>query len=89
MSLVPLKSAVSLELVLDDPLACHNVGTRWSRYEILGVILEKGTVFFLHCGAPVAVGKRATESLRHCWERSDVVGGRHLEPLLARVAIVC
>jgi hypothetical protein len=41
MSLVPLKSAISPELVLEDPLACHDVGTRRAWYQIPTSVQQK------------------------------------------------
>jgi hypothetical protein len=41
--LVPLQCPVGIELVFEDPFACHHVGMRWSRHEIPSVILQKGS----------------------------------------------
>jgi hypothetical protein len=52
---VPLQCPICMELVLEDPLARHHVGTRWSRHEIPSVVLQKGSMLFLHGGAPTRV----------------------------------
>ena len=62
---IPLKRAVCLKLMLEDPFSRNNIGPRRTRKKILGEVLEKGSVFFLHGGPPVGVGKTTTDGLRH------------------------
>jgi hypothetical protein len=36
--LIPLKRAIGVELMLEYPFACHNIGVRWPRNEIPSVV---------------------------------------------------
>ena len=75
--LVPLKGAIELKLVLENPLASDDVGLRRSRHEVPSVILQESTVFFFHSRSPIGVSESATKGLGHCREGGGVVGGRH------------
>ena len=54
------KRAISTILVLKDPLACDDIGTRRSRYEALGAIGHERLVFFGHRRPPIWVGQGGT-----------------------------
>jgi len=78
--------------VLEDPLPRDNIGPRRTRQEILGVVLQESTVFFLHSGSPIGVSKSAMDGLWHWRERHGVVDGGHLVAALgtgAHRVLVC
>jgi hypothetical protein len=59
-SLVPVKRATLLELVLEDPLAGDDIGPRRSRNQVSRVVRQQGLVL-LHSVALVGVRERATD----------------------------
>jgi hypothetical protein len=63
--LVALQRTVCVELVFEDPLAHDNVGMSWARNQLPSLVLEKGSMFFLHSSSPIEIGKGATEGLRN------------------------
>jgi hypothetical protein len=65
--------AVSIILVLEDPLAGDDVGMRRSRNKTPGAIVHKRLVFFGHRRVPVSIGERSTGV---AWQRRSLVGGR-------------
>ena len=70
--------AVSIILVLEDPLAGDDVGTRRSRNKTPGAIVHKRLVFFGHRRAPISIGERGTGV---AWQRRSQVGGRDGEAI--------
>jgi hypothetical protein len=72
-SLVPVKRAIRLELVLEDPLVDDNIGTRRPRNQVPHVVRQQGLVL-LHSVTLVGVHERATDRGQHhrqCWGSGD------------------
>lgn len=53
--LAPLKSAVGIALVLEDPLASDDMSAPWPRNETPGAVPQQGVVLLLHRRAPGVV----------------------------------
>ena len=70
--------AVSVILVLEDPLAGDDVDARRSRNETPGAIVHEHLVFFSHGRAPICIGECGT-----CvaWQRRSQAGGRRGEAI--------
>jgi len=75
--LVPLHCPVCIELVLEDPFARHHVGMRWSRHEIPSMVLQKGSMLFLHGDAPTWVSEATTVGLGHRGELRSMEQSRN------------
>jgi hypothetical protein len=60
MSLVLIKRAIHLELVLEDPLADDGIGPRRPRNQVPRIVRQQGLVL-LHSATPVGVHERATD----------------------------
>jgi hypothetical protein len=58
--LVAIKGPVSTELVREDPLVGDNVGALRSGNQLLGPIVDQGSIFVLHCLTLMGIGKRST-----------------------------
>ena len=54
------EGAISMILVLEDPLAGDNISPRWSRYEAPGAIIHERLVLFMHRSPPIGVGQGGT-----------------------------
>ena len=65
--------AVSMILVLEDPLVGDDVGMRRSKDKTPGAIVHKRLVFFSHGRAPIHIGERGA---RVAWQRRRQAGGR-------------
>ena len=63
--LVPLKRAISLQLVLEDPLAGDDISPRGARNEVPSVVLQERPMFFFHSSPPIGVSKGDAEGLRN------------------------
>jgi hypothetical protein len=59
-SLVPVKRAIRLELVLEDPLACDDIGPKRSRNQVSRVVRQQGLIL-LHSVTLVGVCECATD----------------------------
>jgi len=70
--------AVSIILVLEDPLAGDDVGTRRSRNKTPGAIVHERLVFFGHGRAPIRIGERGARVAR---QRRSQTGGRRGEAI--------
>jgi hypothetical protein len=46
--------------VLEELLVSHQIGPRWSQFQIFGDVRENGLVLLLHSVAPVGMGECAT-----------------------------
>lgn len=46
--LIPFKRTIGVELMLEYPLACHNIGVRWPRNEIPGVVSNQSCILLFH-----------------------------------------
>jgi len=55
---VTSQRAVSIILMLEDPLATDDIGMRWSRYETPGAIVHEHLVFFSHSCVPIWMSER-------------------------------
>ena len=53
--LVPCEGTVGVELVPEDPFACNNIHTRWTRYQSPSVILNQSVKLVKHCVVPVRI----------------------------------
>jgi hypothetical protein len=80
--LVPLECPVCIELVLENPFARHHVGMMWSRHEIPSVVLQKGSMLFLHGGAPTRVSETTTVGLGHRGELCSMEQSRNAKAAL-------
>jgi hypothetical protein len=69
-SLISIKRAIRLELVLEDPLADDNIGPRKPRNQVPCAIRQQGLVL-LHSVMPVGVRDRATN---RGWDRRQCRG---------------
>ena len=58
-SFVTSKRAIRVILMLENPLAGDNVGTRRPWYESPSAIVNKCLVFIHHCGPPIWISKGA------------------------------
>jgi hypothetical protein len=56
MSLVPFQGAVKVELMLEDPFICDDVGANRTRDKISSVIGDQSIIFFLYGTTPRWVG---------------------------------
>jgi hypothetical protein len=68
--LIPLKRTIDVELMLEYPLACHNIGMRWPRNEIPGVVSNQSCILLFHSSVPVGIGQGsaiAARNWRQCW----------------------
>jgi hypothetical protein len=68
-SLVPVKRAIRLELVLEVLLAGDDIGPRKPRKQVPRVVRQQGLILLLHSTTPVGVPEHATEGgrdRRHC-----------------------
>jgi hypothetical protein len=54
-----------MEFVLENLLAYHHIGMRWSRHEIPSVVLQESSMLFLHGGVPTRVSEATTVGLGH------------------------
>jgi len=79
---VALQSSVSIELVLENPLASDEVGSRGVRHKIPGVVLQQGIMFFHHSSSPIGIGRSTTIGLRDGVKRSSVVQCWYLKDTL-------
>ena len=70
--LMASQRAVSTILVLKDPLAGDDVGTRRARNETPGAIVNERLVFFSHRRAPIRIGERGAGV---AWQRRRQAGG--------------
>jgi hypothetical protein len=59
-SLVPVKRAIRLELVLEDPLVGDDIGPKRPRNQVPRAVRQQGHVL-LHSATPVGVHERATD----------------------------
>jgi hypothetical protein len=59
-SLVPVKKAIHLELVLEDPLAGDDIGPKRPRNQVPHAVRQQGLIL-LHSTTPVGVSERATD----------------------------
>jgi hypothetical protein len=59
-SLVPIKRAIRLELVLEDTLASDDISPRRPRNQVPRVVRQQGLVL-LHGATPVGIHERATD----------------------------
>jgi hypothetical protein len=60
MSFVPVKRAIRLEFVLEDPLIGDDIGPRRPRNQVPHAVRQQGLVL-LHSATPVGVHERATD----------------------------
>ena len=60
-------------IVLEDPLAGDDVGSRRSRNETPGAIVHERLIFFSHRRTPIRIGERGA---RVAWQRRSQTGGR-------------
>jgi hypothetical protein len=70
MILVPIKRAIRLELVLEDPLAGDDIGPRRSRNQDSCAVGQQGLIHLLHSVMPVEAREHATDGgqdRRQCW----------------------
>lgn len=64
-SLVPIQTAVGLELVVEDPLASDDIGTVWAGDQVPCTVgLQRGELFLLG-GPPIGVGQCDTICARN------------------------
>lgn len=70
--LVLLEGAIGLVLVLENPLPGDDVGSGRTKNQIPGVILQEGSMFFLHSRPPIWIGKGAMEGRGDWGERCCV-----------------
>jgi len=78
VSLVPLESSISMELVLEYPLACDHVGTTRALNEVPCPVGHEGRVLLLHSHAPVRIGEGGSNRRRDRREGNssgEVLGG--------------
>lgn len=68
-SFIPLQSPISLKLVFEDPLAKDHISPMWAWDKVSSVVLQEGSVFLLHSGPPIRIGKGTTKGLVHRRER--------------------
>jgi hypothetical protein len=61
MSLIPVKRAIRLELVLEDPLVGDNIGPRRPRNQVTRVVRQQGLILLLHSVMPVEVHERTMD----------------------------
>jgi hypothetical protein len=54
-SLVSSKRTISIILVLENPLASDDVGTRWTRNQPSGVVINKSLKFLRHSSTPLRI----------------------------------
>jgi hypothetical protein len=80
--LVPLQCPVCMELVLENPLACHHVGMRWW-HELPGVVLQKSTMLVLHGGTPTLVSEATTVGFGHRGEVRSMELSRNTKAVLS------
>jgi hypothetical protein len=73
MSLVSIKRAIRLELVLEDPLAGDDIGPRRPRNQVPRAVRQQGLVL-LYSATPVGVRERATNRGRD-WRQCRGSGG--------------
>jgi len=76
--LMASQGAVSTILVLEDPLAGDDVGTRRARNETPGAIVNERLVFFSHRRAPICIGERGAGV---AWQRRRQAGGCRSEAI--------
>jgi hypothetical protein len=87
-NLVLVQGAVRIELVLENLLACDDVGVNRTRDKIIGVAGDQGSKLFFHGAMPVRIGSGGTDRGRYRrqgWCRDGQQGesvGRKLETLL-------
>jgi len=58
-SLMASEGAVGVVLVLEDPLAGDDIGTRRARYKPPGAVVDERPVLVNHRSAPIGVGEGA------------------------------
>jgi hypothetical protein len=56
-ALVPFQSAISFELMFENPFASDHITSRWPWKKIASLVGEKGRVLSLHCLTPIWVSK--------------------------------
>ena len=62
--LVPFQSNISMELVLEDPLAGDDVGERRARNKIPSLVRLHSVMLGFHSSPPIGIGEGAVEDLR-------------------------
>jgi hypothetical protein len=73
---VPLQCLVGIELVLEDPFACHHVGMRWPRHEIPSVVMLKGDML-------ARINEATTIGLGHRGELCSMEQGWNAKAMLS------
>jgi hypothetical protein len=81
--LVPLQCPVCMELVLENLLARHHVGMRWSRHQLPSVVLQKSSMLFLHGGMPTRVNEATTVGFGHRGEVRSMELSRNAKVVLS------
>jgi hypothetical protein len=61
MSLAPIKRAICLELVLEDPLASDDISPRRPRNQVPRAVRQQGLVLLLHSVMPVGIREHAID----------------------------
>jgi hypothetical protein len=70
MSLVPVKRAIRLKHVLEDPLIGDDISPRRPRNQVPCAVRQQGLILLLHSVTLVGVYQRSTErgqDQRQCW----------------------
>jgi hypothetical protein len=70
-SLVPIKRAIRLELVLEDLLASDNIDPRRLRNQVPHAVGQHGLILLLHSVTPVGVHEHAMDK---GWDRRQSQG---------------
>jgi len=86
--LVPFQSSISMELVLEDPLAGDDVGARRARNKIPSLVRQQSVVLGFHSSPPIGIGEGAVEDLRDRRQWSGVEEHRLAEAGLRPVGHV-
>ena len=72
---VALQSPVSIELMLENPLARDDVGSRGAKHKVPGVVLQQGIIFFHHSSSLIGIGKSTMVGLRDGRQSGGVEDG--------------
>lgn len=86
---VTRKSVVGVELMLEDPLACHNIGAKGPRDGVPCVVVDKSLEFIGHDYTRVGIGQATAVVSRdrwRCWRCSNGVEVPVLHPGMVPVA---